>query len=220
MQNHILYYFDKRMEQESANTMLNDDRVVEFVTRAAEYSTFVENTGNFSKKDFIRKALLLLSDLYHLMLSLPPVENATNATNEKFVTEKDWHSIYHKVSEKLGYHNDYLDVYDPVSKEQEEVSVVTLGDNLADMYQDIKDFVTLYSMGNDEVMMDALWECQMNFEEYWGHKTLNALRVLHRIYFGNEDLEDMPGGAESKDEERENWLFNKKREQYKNKNGQ
>ncbi len=210
----------QNMEQEAGNKMLNDDRVINFVTRAAEYTTFVENTSNFSKKDFIWKALLLLSDLYHLMLSLPPVENATDSTNEKFVTDEAWHSIYHKVSKKLGYHNDYVDIFDPVSKEEEDVSVVSLGDNLADIYQDIKDFVTLYSMGNDEVMIDALWECQMNFEEYWGHKALNALRVLHRIYFGDENLEDRPEEDESKTDERNNWLFNKKREQYKNRNGQ
>lgn len=207
------------MNEDAENKILHNEQVTEFVTRAAEYCTFVENTGNFSKRDFIRKALSLLSEIYTRMMQMPPLENATDAVNEKYVTENDWNTIYQKVSTKLGYHNDYLDIFDPVAKEEEEVSIASLGDNFADIYQDMKDFITLYSMGNEEVMTDALWECQMNFEEYWGHKVLNALRILHRIYFGGEDLEEeseeQGEEQDSEEQERDNWLFKKKQEQYK-----
>ncbi|MGM0530707.1 MAG: DUF5063 domain-containing protein [Bacteroidota bacterium] len=206
------------MSEDANNKILHNEQVTEFVTRAAEYCTFVENTGNFSKRDFIRKALSLLSEIYTRMMQMPALENATDAVNEKYVTENDWNTIYLKVRKKLGYHNDYLDVFDPVAKEEEDVSVASLGDNFADIYQDMKDFITLYSMGNDEVMTDALWECQMSFEEYWGHKVLNALRILHRIYFGGEDLEEEDNEEQDTDtenQERDNWLFKKKQEQYK-----
>lgn len=205
------------MNKHSYNTILHNEKVTAFVTRAAEYCTFVENTGNFDKRDFIGKALSLFSELYTLMIQMPTLENATDAVNEKYVTETDWNTIYQKVSKKLGYHNDYLDVFDPVSKEEEDVSVANLGDNFADIYQDMKDFITLYSMGNDEVMIDALWESQMNFEEYWGHKVLNALRILHRIYFSDEDLEEEEEEQNEANTERDNWLFRKKQEQYKKK---
>ncbi len=207
------------MNEDAENKILHNEQVTEFVTRAAEYCTFVENTGNFSKRDFIRKALSLLSEIYTRMMQMPALENVTDAVNEKYVTENDWNTIYQKVSTKLGYHNDYLDIFDPVAKEEEEVSVASLGDNFADLYQDMKDFITLYSMGNEEVMTDALWECQMNFEEYWGHKVLNALRILHRIYFSGEELEEeseeQGEEQDSEEQERDNWLFKKKQEQYK-----
>ncbi|MBS3774829.1 MAG: DUF5063 domain-containing protein [Bacteroidales bacterium] len=207
------------MNEDAENKILHNEQVTEFVTRAAEYCTFVENTGNFSKRDFIRKALFLLSEIYTRMMQMPALENVTDAVNEKYVTENDWNTIYQKVSTKLGYHNDYLDIFDPVAKEEEEVSVASLGDNFADLYQDMKDFITLYSMGNEEVMTDALWECQMNFEEYWGHKVLNALRILHRIYFSGEDMEEeseeQGEEQDSEEQERDNWLFKKKQEQYK-----
>ena len=204
------------MSEQSNEEILHNEQVTEFVTRAAEYCTFVENTGNFSKRDFIRKALSLMSELYTLMMQMPALENATDSVNEKYVTENDWNAIYQRVSKKLGYHNDYLDVFDPVAKEEEDVSVASLGDNFADIYQDMKDFITLFSMGNDEVMIDALWECRMNFEEYWGHKVLNALRILHRIYFSDEDLEEQEQQQkDTENQERDNWLFKRKQEQYK-----
>jgi len=207
------------MEDQPAQEFFNNEAVTTFVTRAAEYCTFVENTGNFSKRDFVQKSIRLLSSLYASMAEMPDVSNATDSVNEKFVNETHWHRIYNQVNQKLGYHDDYVDVYDPVAREDQDVSIVSLGDNFADIYQDLKDFVTLYSRGNEQVMQDALWECRMNFEEYWGPRLLSALRVLHRLFFSEENLEEEKP-AEGQDQEqtsRDNWLFERKQEQYKKK---
>ena len=212
------------MEEKTREELLNHEMVSTFVTRAAEYCTFVENATNFSRVDFVQKSIRLFSGLYAAMANMPDIPNATETVNEKFVNEQEWHKIYNQIHSKLGYHDDYVDVYDPVAKEDQDVSLVSLADNYADVYQDLKDFVTLYSMGNEEVMIDALWECRMNFEEYWGPKLLSALRTLHRLYFSGEDLEDeeqetsqQEPGQDEEQESRGSWLFEKTREQYKNK---
>ncbi|HKL37934.1 MAG TPA: DUF5063 domain-containing protein [Bacteroidales bacterium] len=213
------------MEDNTRQELLNNEMVSKFVTRAAEYCTFVENAGNFSKVDFVQKSIRLFSGIYADMANMPEIPNATESVNEKFVDENDWHRIYNQVNSKLGYHDDYVDVYDPVAKEDQDVSIVSLADNYADIYQDIKDFVTLYSRGNEEVMADALWECRMSFEEYWGPKMLSALRTLHRLHFSEEDLSDEEqatnqqpeSGDEDDQESRGGWLFEKTREQYKKK---
>ena len=204
------------MEEQPYQELLNDEKVTGFVTRAAEYCTLVENTGNFNKIDFIQKSIRLLSGLYSAMAEMPEVKNATDSVNQKFVSENDWHRIYNLVHQKLGYHDDYVDVYDPVAKEDQDVSIVSLADNYADIYQDLKDFISLYSMGNEEVMVDALWECRMNFEEYWGPRLLSALRTLHRLFFSDEDLEDeaSPDDADQQQSGRDNWLFDRKQQQY------
>lgn len=211
------------MKEHTPEEILNDEMVSAFVTRAAEYCTFVESTANFGKVDFIQKAIRLFSGLYAAVANMPEITNATENVNEKFVKETDWHRIYNQVHTKLGYHDDYIDVYDPVAKEYQDVSIVSLADNFADVYQDLKDFVTLYSKGNEEVMMDALWEVRMNFEEYWGPKLLSALRTLHRLFFSDEDLDDEEPASgqeqtpQDEDEQttRGGWLFEKTRDQYK-----
>jgi len=139
---------------------------------------------------------------------------------EKFVTEQEWNNIYQIVSQKLGYHNDYLDVYDPVARQEEDLSVGKISDNLADIYQDMKDFVTLYGVGNEEVMLASLWECKISFEEFWGQKLLNATRVLHRLYFYEENLEDegIDNEEPPSDHNRDNWLFKEKQQQYRKRN--
>ena len=213
------------MKDHSQQDLLNHEMVSAFVTRAAEYCTFVESTVQFSKVDFVQKSIRLFSGLYAAVANMPEISNATDSVNEKFVNEHDWHRIYNQIHTKLGYHDDYVDVYDPVAKEDQDVSVVSLADNFADIYQDLKDFVSLYSKGNEEVMVDALWEVRMNFEEYWGPKLLSALRTLHRLFFSDEDLEDeQPATKEEQNPDDEDeqtsrggWLFEQTKQQYKKK---
>lgn len=198
--------------------LFEDENVNNFVTTAANYCTLLENANNFSKKDFIGKTLEIFSSLYYSMLRFPLFEvDSEEGMIEKFVTEQEWNNIYQIVSQKLGYHNDYLDVYDPVARQEEDLSVGKISDNLADIYQDMKDFVTLYGVGNEEVMLASLWECKISFEEFWGQKLLNATRVLHRLYFYEENLEEEGTGKEEPPtgHNRENWLFKEKQEQYR-----
>ncbi len=201
--------------------LFEDENVNNFVTTAANYCTLLENANNFSKKDFIGKTLEIFSSLYYSMLRFPLFEmDSDEEMIEKFVTEQEWNNIYQIVSQKLGYHNDYLDVYDPVARQEEDLSVGKISDNLADIYQDMKDFVTLYGVGNEEVMLASLWECKISFEEFWGQKLLNATRVLHRLYFYEENLEDegIDNEEPPSDHNRDNWLFKEKQQQYRKRN--
>jgi hypothetical protein len=59
---------------------------------------------------------------------------------------------------------------------------------MADIYQDIKDFLLLYQTGNVEVMNDAVWECRMNFENFWGQKLVNSMRAIHRFLYSGEEI--------------------------------
>jgi hypothetical protein len=205
------------MDTDSQVNFFDNQDVTEFVSLAAEYCTFVENTNNFLKSDFVKKSIHILSGLYYYGLKLPRLENSEVAAPEKYVTELEWNDIYEKVNTKLGYHADYLDVYDPVAKEEGEISIASLADNFADLYQDIKDFTTAYGFGNDEVMEGAIYDLVYNFEEYWGMKLLSALRALHRLYFSDEDLQEDDQEQDDKPENKSNWLFEERRKQSKNK---
>ena len=199
---------------EKFNLIENED-ITNFVSLAAEYCTFVENTNNFIKRDFIKKSIDLFSELYQASLKLPRIQDDEWSTPEKFVSEMEWNSIYEKVRSKIGYHDDYLDVYDPVSKEEGDVSIASLADNFADIYQDLKNFSVSYGFGNEDLMEEALWELIYNFEEYWGLKLLNGLRILHRVFFSDEDLEDEDNPREDEENVNRNWLFEEKRDQSK-----
>lgn len=192
--------------------------VTEFVTVAGEYCSFVENTLRFKKIDFLDKSRKILSMIYLKISLLPKFETIFDDENEKFVSEEDWDFIHESVKKKLGYHDEYREVFDPLTHEQLEQSTASIADNLADLYQDLKNFVSLYNIGTEEIMNDALWECQLNFEEFWGQKLLNALKAIHNVLFSGDDLgdEDEEQDDNTNNEiDTSNWFLTKRQEDFR-----
>jgi hypothetical protein len=201
------------MEGDLNRNIIFSQNVTEFVTVVGEYCVFVENTLRFSKKRFLDKARRLLPLIYLKASLIPKFDPVFDADNERFVTEEEWDIIKESVKQKLGFHDEYREVYDPLTHEQLEQSTASISDNLADVYQDLKNFVSLYSAGTEDIMNDALWECQLNFEEFWGQKLLNALKAIHALYFGEENLdeEEDEKKEESKDHiDTTNWILSKR----------
>ena len=65
----------------------------------------------------------------------------------------------------------------------------TVSENLADVYQEIKNLAGNYQTGETELMNDALADCMTAFREHWGQKALSALQALHAIMC-NEKTEE------------------------------
>lgn len=201
------------MEFEKGEGLFYSQEVTDFVTVASEFCLFVENAARFSKKDFLDKARKLMSLLYLKTSLLPKLDSIFDDENEKFVTEEDWDFIQQSVQKKLAYHDEYRDVFDPLTHEQLEQSTASISDNLADIYQDLKDFITLYNIGTDDIMNDALWACKLSFEEFWGHKLLNALKAIHNVFFGEDSLDDEENKDDlSEETDTSNWIISKRQE--------
>jgi uncharacterized protein DUF5063 len=206
------------MEEEFNRNIISSQNVTEFVTVVGEYCVFVENTLRFSKKVFLDKSRRLLPLIYLKASLIPKFDSVFEAENEKFVTEEEWDIIKDSVKQKIGFHDEYREVYDPLTHEQLEQSSASISDNLADIYQDLKNFASLFSAGTEDVMNDALWECQLNFEEFWGQKLLNALKAIHSIYFGEENLDEEEDEEKTKDSsdhiDTTNWILSKRQNDF------
>ena len=203
------------MEEEFGPDVVFSKDVTDFVTVSAEYCTFVENVTRFSKYDFLDKARKILSLLYLKGSLLPKLESVFDDDNEKFVTEEDWEYVQSNIHRKMGFHDEYREVFDPLTHEQVEQSTGSVSDNLADIYQDLKDFITLYNIGTEEIMNNAVWACQLSFEEFWGLKLLSALKAIHIVFFSNENLDDEPEKEEENETDTSNWILSKRQEDYR-----
>ncbi len=194
-------------------------QVIEFVTVANEFCSFMESAGQLEKLDFIKKIQKLLPLLYIKASLIPEMESVLNEANEKFVTEQEYDFVRDQVQAFMGELDDYSEQWDPKIAGSTEPVITSISENLADIYQDLKDFVSLYSMGTTEIMNDAVWECKMNFENYWGQILVNALRVIHRIVTSGEELEESPNHedvekSKTNDIDTSNWLISKKMKDY------
>jgi hypothetical protein len=163
--------------------------ILEFVTIANEYATFLEQADKPDIKEFIDKAHKLLPLLYLKASLLPDLDSKYEDFNQRFITEKDYELIRKRILTKLKQYDSYAEVFDPVYQESEKPVGASISENMADIYQDIKDFLLLYEIGTNEVMYEAIWACKQSFEIYWGQRLTNALRALHFLRYTEEYIE-------------------------------
>lgn len=177
--------------------------VLEFVRSANEYCHWLEDSEQASAVGFIRSSLQIISKVYHSAVCMEEMEPVMESSNEKFVTEQDWSSVYQKVMNLLGKHNEYLRIADDDEFDRSDLVTHKISEDLADIYQDLKDFTLQYRQGIEEIMNDAVWEVMDNFDNYWGIKLLNALNALNKLYVSKVDPES-DGGSPGEPEDEEN----------------
>ncbi len=176
-----------------------DPKVIDFVKAANDYCQWLENCDQLRSVEFISSSLSVLSGVYLHAVQLTELEPQLEGGNEKFVTEQDWANIYQKVLHLLGKHNEYLRIAENDEFDRSDLVTQKISEDLADIYQDLKDFTLQYRQGIEEIMNDAVWEVMDNFDNYWSEKLLSSLQALNKLYISKIDPEDEedPGTWES-----------------------
>jgi len=59
----------------------------------------------------------------------------------------------------------------------------SISEHLADVYQDLKDFVLLYQKNLAYAKQNAVYECRSLFVNHWGGRIAALLPALHAIAF-------------------------------------
>ncbi len=183
---------------EKSKSVIFDRNTVEFVTVAAEYCAFLERSEGMKRAVFTDTVLKILPLLYIKASMLPEVEALGDDAPENFVTEEDYEVLRLTIASVMGDRDDYLEVFMQDMAYSDTPIKASISEDLADIYQDAKDFISVYRLGFDETMHDALAVCKENFALYWGQKLVNTLRALHDVKYNvkNEDDEEPETGAD------------------------
>jgi hypothetical protein len=120
---------------------------------------------------------------------LPKAERVLDEDLEKYISELDYNVLQEKWMQLLNEYDSFYEVFDPSIQFGQETVTASISENLLDIYQDLKNFLISYSIGNDEVMNDALAECVEHFEEFWGQQVVNVLRAVHMLVYSNVDFD-------------------------------
>jgi hypothetical protein len=191
--------------------------IIEFVAVANEFCKYAEHASGLKGDELLRILQRILPLMYIKASLLPLLEPFFEDGNEKFVSESDWIMIHETLKKKFGTANDYLEVFDEKINDTEGPLVSSISENIADIYQDIKDFLLLYQTGTAEVMNDAVWECRMNFENFWGQKLVNSMRAIHRFIYSGEEIgraeEDITGDDENRNTS--DWFISRRQKDFR-----
>lgn len=200
------------MPGEELNPIVYSKNVIEFVTVANEYCKFVETAGNEDPFALLGKAQKLLPLIYLKASLLPEFGSTEELELERYVTEVDYNFLQQRIMNVLGPHDDYQEVFEPEMQFSDAPLSASISENLTDIYQDLKDFILSYRIGDDQVMQEALWTCMANFRAYWGQKLVNGLRAIHSLIYSQTDFDqdvERPPEAEDRKPDWLNDLFNK-----------
>ena len=172
------------------NNPIYAHNTIEFVTVALEYCTMVENANTINLFDFINRAIKILPLLYLKATLLPNLDTNENIEPEQAVTEIIYESIRKDIADLLGNNDSFLETFHKDMQYSDTPIISFISENMADVYQDIGNFIAIFRQGNEDLMYEAIVLCKNNFQEYWGQQLLNALKALHAIHYNNEEYVD------------------------------
>lgn len=170
-------------------TSSNDNHIVyapvtlDFVTVSVEFCSFLEKMEITSRTEWSETILRILPLLYVKATLLPSVVDIEDELAEVFVTHDDYTLVANHVASVLGEEDVYLDVFVEDMKYSDRPVSSFVSEDIADIYQDIRNFVSVYQHGMEETMINALKVISENFRLYWGQKLVNVLRPLHTLVY-------------------------------------
>lgn len=175
------------MQKESeANSSLYSANVVEFVTVANEYCCQLEQCGKSNNREFLDRMSKIIPLLYLKTALLPELISSLNDDVESFVTEDDYEAVRQNIARLLGELDNYLDTQVSDMQYSLEPLPASISENLADVYQDLKDMILNFNSANGSVMIEAIVFCKDNFKNVWGQKLLSSLVAIHNALYSSD----------------------------------
>ena len=174
-------------ESSHLHNYVYSSEMVEFVTISNAFCQFLEQLKDVDGKAFIGQSVKHLSEVYVALVKLEETEPRLESAGESTVTEQEWSAIFQRISMLLGAHNDMLRQAEEDEFDRSELVTHTISEDMADVYQELRDFTTIYGRGMEELMNDAAWELRERFIEHWGKKLLRSLMALHNLYIQGID---------------------------------
>lgn len=164
--------------------------VIEFVAVAKEFCDFIESTPQMQQKDFIQRLQKFIPLIYLKGALLPVCECDEEGLTEDFVTEEQYSYLFTEIHNLMGPYDEYLEVFDDNMQFNENPVIHSIAEKTCDIYQDLKNFISSYRCGIPEVIGEALWQLNNNFELYWGKACAGVLRAIHHTVYQIKDEED------------------------------
>lgn len=164
---------------------------IEFLTVAVEFCKYMENPDT-DRNEFLDKMTKLFPLIYMKAAMVKPGNPVYDDEPEKFVDENDYEAVKGDVAGILGEKDRYLTAVHPEISLSDTVVAASVSEDIADVYQSLKDFVEAAKIGNEDILNDALIVCINDFRAFWGTRLLCAELAMHQIIVNFYDQEEDP----------------------------
>lgn len=119
----------------------------------------------------------LLPRLYAAALALPEL-GPTTALEPPGISHEQWAAVASRLRDLLGEADLYAIALEPLDVDREQLSVVSLADDLTDIYRDLKK-----GLDSAEQLdpVDIVWGWRFSFWTHWGEHASRALAAVHLL---------------------------------------
>ena len=162
-----------------------------FSQAARQFTALIESRRSDSPAAWLASVHTQLAELYAAAVALPQVEPDTEAANGREISHDQWTKLFKELGALLGRWNLYWDVYDPYDQATHDPVAGSLADDLADIYRDVRDGLSLEETDGASHPNDVLWRWRFDFESHWAAHASGALRALGSALFARH-AEELP----------------------------
>lgn len=163
---------------------------IEFLTVAIEFCRFIEQAATEVPVIFVDHTVKLLALLYQKASLVEPTVDPDTVDTEHSVDEPTYNAIRASLKQIFGRYDQYLTAAHPDIALTDNVVAASVSEDIADIYQSVKDFTVLAQLGDKQLMNEALSVCIDDFGHYWGERLLSALLALHTTIHSDTYLSD------------------------------
>ncbi|ABC28437.1 conserved hypothetical protein [Hahella chejuensis KCTC 2396] len=150
----------------------SSEQTQRFVELAREYCQWSEARPGSAEEE-MATAARLLAKLYATILELP-FEPAGTDLEFETMTHDAWQKIYQRFG-SMPF-TQYRDIDDPFDMQSASVNAGDIADDLADIYRDMKDGLSLWDHNHTR---EAVCYWEESFRIHWGQHAIDALKALH-----------------------------------------
>jgi hypothetical protein len=156
---------------------IKNPHVLELLTVANEFCYLTEQISNYHKEELLPVLQKMLALLYLKGSLLPEFEYADSESIERFVTEEEWEVIHQSIKKIFSEEDVFTYLH------EEEIQTTEISEQLADIYQDLKDFLLLYKKNISNAQKAAIHEIIRLYKTNWGIKCLILNNIFHQMRF-------------------------------------
>ena len=166
-------------------------KVIEMLTVANDFCLFIGKADTYSQYEILLYLQKVLPLIYLKASLLPEIRVDDDEMTEHFVTEEEWENVFAILREKFGTDDEYYYV-DLHEKSHRDAIKASLAENLADIYQDMKDFILLYQKPHKAAKENAVNDCRNLFDTRTGFSLVKAHTKVHFILYKEPEDTEYP----------------------------
>lgn len=164
-----------------------NNNALAFTALGKEFCATVASATESTPSAFVASMIRLLPRIYISATDLKPsdaalLSNEEDAWINPSLDEQAYDDVRASVAALMGENDVFLEVFEEDMKYSDTPVAASISESLADIYQQLYDYLCTVADSTDEVADSAILAVRSSFREFWSQTLLNVLRAVNHLW--------------------------------------